>query len=422
MMKDQLTLLVIGEGGREFAIAKKLKQSPHVATVYCAPGNIGMLTVGVTPVNIAEMDLNGLLQFAIEKHVDWTFVGPENVLCAGIVDKFQAAGQKIIGPTKRAAQLEGSKDYALRFMDRYHVPTAKHETFTSEEAAVAGLANFSYPVVVKENGLAGGKGVVIAPDYTSAVDTLHEMFAGPQTAVVLEECLTGPEYSLFCLVAGDQYRLLPMAQDHKRAYDGDKGPNTGGMGAYSPLPQLDPADRQRMINEVVEPTIVGLMAGGYDYHGILYIGLMMTAEGPKVIEYNVRLGDPETQVILPRLATDLAELLQAVVDDDLLPVIKERDQAVLGVVLAAKGYPTHPAYYPSLGKLPDREGISIDYANVTGRLDDLYGAGGRLAMVIAEAPSLQEAAQRVYDYLGQLNEPDCFYRHDIGQKAGIKLK
>lgn len=420
-MKDQLTLLVIGEGGREFAIAKKLKQSPHVATVYCAPGNIGMLTVGVTPVNIAEMDLNGLLQFAIEKQVDWTFVGPENVLCAGIVDKFQTAGQKIIGPNKRAAQLEGSKDYALNFMDKYHVPTARHETFTSEDAAVSGVADFAFPVVLKENGLAGGKGVTIAPDRDSAIDTLHEMFAGPQTAVVLEECLTGPEYSLFCLIADDHYRILPMAQDHKRAYDDDKGPNTGGMGSYSPLPQLSQTDYDQMVSQVVEPTIKGLVDGEYHYHGILYIGLMMTANGPKVIEYNVRLGDPETQVILPRLATDFAEFLQAVVDNAPLPEIKETDQAVLGVVLAAKGYPTHPAYYPSLGKFPDADGIEIDYANVTGRLDDLYGAGGRLAMVIAQADTLTAAAQRVYDYLGKLNEPDCFYRHDIGARAGIKL-
>lgn len=418
-MKDKLTLLVVGEGGREFAIAKKLKQSPHVDTVYCAPGNVGMLTVGVTPVNIAEMDLNGLLQFAIEKDVDWTFVGPENVLCAGIVDKFQAAGQKIIGPNKRAAQLEGSKDYALRFMNRYHVPTAQHETFTDEASAIKGLADFDYPVVLKENGLAGGKGVSIVPDADTAKDTLHEMFAGPQTAVVLEECLTGPEYSLFCVIAGDQYRILPMAQDHKRAYDGDKGPNTGGMGSYCPLPQLSADDRQRMVDEVVKPTIKGLVDGNYNYHGILYIGLMMTADGPKVIEYNVRLGDPETQVILPRLKTDLAELMQAVVDDQPLPAIKENDVAVLGVVLAAKGYPNHPAYYPSLGKFPDEDGIAIDYANVTGRLDDLYGAGGRLAMVIAEADDLKTAKERVYHYLDQLHEPDCYYRHDIGAKAGI---
>ncbi|WP_367341563.1 phosphoribosylamine--glycine ligase [Limosilactobacillus sp.] len=418
-MKDNLTLLVVGEGGREFAIAKKLKQSPHVANVYCAPGNVGMLTAGVTPVNIAEMDLNGLLQFAVEHHVDWTFVGPENVLCAGIVDKFQAAGQKIIGPNKRAAQLEGSKDYALRFMNKYHIPTAKHETFTDVDSAIKGLDDFDYPVVLKENGLAGGKGVSIVPDKDTAVDTLHEMFAGPQTAVVLEECLIGPEYSMFCVIADGQYRILPMAQDHKRAYDGDKGPNTGGMGSYCPLPQLSQEDRQSMIKEIVEPTVKGLVDGGYHYHGILYIGLMMTADGPKVIEYNVRFGDPETQVILPRLATDFAELMQAVVDDQPMPEIKENDKAILGVVLAAKGYPTHPAYYPSLGKFPDADGITIDYANVTGRLDDLYGAGGRLAMIIAEADDLKTAKQRVYDYLGQLHEPDCFYRHDIGAKAGV---
>lgn len=196
-MKDDLVLLVVGSGGREFAVAKKLKESPHIKTVYCAPGNVGMQTIGVKTVPIEETDLDGLLDFAKSKHVDWTFVGPENVLCAGITDKFEKAGQKIFGPNQRAAQLEGSKDYALRFMNKYDVPTARHETFTSAETCIAGLKDFAYPVVIKEDGLAGGKGVTIAQNEAAAQETIKEMFAGGQTAVVLEECLVGPEYSMF---------------------------------------------------------------------------------------------------------------------------------------------------------------------------------------------------------------------------------
>ena len=275
-MKDDLVLLVVGSGGREFAVAKKLKESRHVKTVYCVPGNVGMQTIGVETVPIEETDLDGLLDFAQSKHVDWTFVGPENVLCAGITDKFEKAGQKIFGPNQRAAQLEGSKDYALRFMNKYDVPTARHETFTSAETCIAGLKDFAYPVVIKEDGLAGGKGVTIAQNEAVAQETIKEMFAGGQTAVVLEECLVGPEYSMFVVVSENQFTILPMAQDHKRVGDGDKGPNTGGMGSYSPLPQLKKEDRQRMIHEIVKPTMNGLVQGDYHYCGVLYIGLMMT--------------------------------------------------------------------------------------------------------------------------------------------------
>lgn len=208
-----------------------------------------------------------------------------------------------------------------------------------------------------------------------------------------------------------------MAQDHKRAYDGDKGPNTGGMGAYSPLPQLSDAERQRMIDDVVEPTVSGLHQAGYNYHGIIYIGLMLTAAGPKVIEYNVRLGDPETQVVLPRLQTDLVELIDANVNDQPMPAIEERDIAVLGVILASKGYPKKPVHGQKLGSFPAAEDIAIDYANVKGHLDELHGDGGRLLMVIGEDADLQKAQDKVYDYLAKLDEPECFYRHDIGDKA-----
>lgn len=416
-MEDKLVLLIVGSGGREFAIAKKLLESPKVETVYCAPGNIGMQTVGIKTVPIEEMDLDGLLKFAQDHEVDWTFVGPENVLCAGIVDKFEKAGEKIFGPNKRAAQLEGSKDYALRFMNKYGVPTAHHETFTSPEKCIDGLNHFDYPVVIKEDGLAGGKGVTIAKNQEVAQETIKEMFAGGQTQVVLEECLVGPEYSMFLVVSEDQYAILPMAQDHKRVGDGDQGPNTGGMGSYSPLPQLKSSQRQEMIDQVVEPTMNGLIKGEYHYCGVLYIGLMMTEDGPKVIEYNVRFGDPETQVVLPRLETDFAELVTKALNHEKLPEIVESSKKTLGVVVCANGYPTHPLHDALVGKLPDSDKVVIDYANVKGTLDNLIGDGGRLFMVISESDSLVKAQDNVYSYLSKLDLPNCFYRHDIGNRA-----
>ena len=351
------------------------------------------------------------------KKVDWTFVGPENVLCAGITDKFNEAGQKIFGPNQRAAQLEGSKDYALRFMSKYNIPTARYETYASAETCIAGLKNFDYPVVIKEDGLAGGKGVTIAQNQDVAEETIREMFAGGQTAVVLEECLVGPEYSMFVVVSEDQFTILPMAQDHKRVGDGDKGPNTGGMGSYSPLPQLKKEDRQRMIDEIVKPTMNGLVQGNYHYCGILYIGLMMTENGPKVIEYNVCLGDPEIQVVLPRVKNDFAQVIDAAVNHEKLPEIEENDRSVLGVVVCSKGYPAHPAPNVKIGKLPHGTNTYIDYANVKGNLNNLIDDGGRLFMVILEADNLVQAQDNVYSYLSKLDLPDCFYRHDIGNRA-----
>lgn len=351
------------------------------------------------------------------KKVDWTFVGPENVLCAGITDKFEKAGQKIFGPNQRVAQLEGSKDYALRFMSKYNIPTARYETYASAETCIAGLKNFDYPVVIKEDGLAGGKGVTIAQNQDVAEETIREMFAGGQTAVVLEECLVGPEYSMFVVVSEDQFTILPMAQDHKRVGDGDKGPNTGGMGSYSPLPQLKKEDRQRMIDEIVKPTMNGLVQGNYHYCGILYIGLMMTENGPKVIEYNVRLGDPETQVVLPRIKNDFAEVIDAAVNHEKLPEIEENNSSILGVVVCSKGYPTHPALNVKIGKLPHGTNTYIDYANVKGNLNNLIDDGGRLFMVISEADNLVQAQDNVYSYLSKLDLLDCFYRYDIGNRA-----
>lgn len=417
MTEEKQSVLVVGQGGREFAIAKKLTESRHVATVYCAPGNVGMPAIGVTPVAIEEDDFAGLVDFAREKRVAWTFVGPETALVDGIVDHFQAAGLKIFGPTARAAQLEGSKDYALNFMQQAGVPTARHATYQDLDQALAGLDQWGFPVVLKADGLAGGKGVVIAPDPETAERETRQLLAKAGARLVVEEYMEGPEYSLFVLVENGDYQLLPMAQDHKRALDGDKGKNTGGMGAYSPLPQLSLAAREQLVAAVVAPTVAGLVKADYHYHGILYIGVMVTASGPKVIEYNVRLGDPETQVILPRIATDLFELVDACLDDRPLPAVAERNEAVLGVVLASAGYPAHPVTGQSLGTFPPAPGITIDYANVAGSLDYLRGAGGRLLMVIATAADLATAQRQAYAYLAANPKEETYYRHDIGARA-----
>lgn len=281
-------------------------------------------------------------------------------------------------------------------MSKYNIPTARYETYTSAETCIAGLKNFDYPVVIKEDGLAGGKGVTIAQNQDVAKETIRAMFV---------------------VVSEDQFIILPMAQDHKRVGDGDKGPNTGGMGSYSPLPQLKKEDRQRMIDEIVKPTMNGLVQGNYHYCGILYIGLMMTENGPKVIEYNVRLGDPETQVVLPRIKNDFAQVIDAAVNHEKLPEIEENDSSILGVVVCSKGYPTHPAPNVKIGKLPHGTNTYIDYANVKGNLDNLIGDGGRLFMVISEADNLVQAQDNVYSYLSKLELPDCFYRHDIGNRA-----
>ncbi len=320
-MKDKLKILVVGSGGREFAVARALKKSTHVAEVFCTPGNSGMAAIGVKATGIPEDDFKALKDFAIKEDIAWTFVGPEDALVAGIVDYFHAFDLKIFGPNARAAQLEESKDYALQFMEKYQVPHPRYETFQRVETAISALPDFGLPVVLKEDGLAGGKGVIIAEDQETAEITLTEMFA--------------------------------------------KGPNTGGMGSYSPVPQLSQAEYQEIVDQLVEPTSKGLLAGGYDYHGVLYLGLMMTKQGPKMIEYNVRLGDPETEVVLPRLKSDFAELVAACVNDEEMPSVEEKDEAVLGVILAAEGYPKKLLKGQKLGQLPAEDGIFVDCANVT---------------------------------------------------------
>ncbi len=411
-MKDNLNLLVVGSGGREHAIAKKLLESSHVEHVYVAPGNIGMESEGISTVAIEETDFDALKGFVYDHGIEWTFVGPEDALCAGIVDSFRKDGLKIFGPDKEAARLEGSKDFALEFMEKHHVPTAKYSTFRSSEDAIRGLEKFEEPVVIKADGLAGGKGVVIAKTKAEAEEEIKMMFRKGQEQIVLEEFLSGDEYSMFVVIGEEDYRILPMAQDHKRAYDRDEGPNTGGMGAYSPLPQLSESDYEQMVEEVVEPTINGLRKAG-----LIYIGMILTGQGPKVIEYNVRLGDPETQVVLPRIDSDFAELVDAAINGKPLPEVKQTENAVIGVVLAAEGYPKSPVKGHKLPELEESGDISIDYANVAGEFPNVTANGGRLLTAIATAETIEDAQQKIYRYLEEHEFDKCFYRKDIGYKA-----
>ncbi|KRM96654.1 phosphoribosylamine-glycine ligase [Liquorilactobacillus aquaticus DSM 21051] len=416
-MKKEFKVLVVGSGGREHAICKSLLQSQGVEKVYCAPGNVGMKADGIEVVDIPELDFDNLKHFVKKNSIAWTFVGPEDALVAGIVNSFKEENLKIFGPDAIAAQLEGSKDTALQFMQTYHVPTAKFASYSTVKDALLGLQQFDLPVVIKADGLAAGKGVTIAQNKKQAEMVIRELFTGDQSKVVLEEFLDGPEYSLFVVVNSKNYRILPVAQDHKRAYDLDKGPNTGGMGAYSPVPQLAKNDYQLMLRDVVEPSIKGLREAKLNYCGILYIGLILTSKGPKVIEYNVRLGDPETQVVLPRLKNDFAELISACVNNEELPKISISEKACLGVVVAAEGYPQNPIKGQKLPDFSTSEGIEVDYANVNGDLAALKGNGGRLLTVLSKGKTIEEAQRNVYGYLKEKAFENCFYRKDIGRRA-----
>ena len=408
-------VLVVGSGGREHAIAKAMLASPQVEMVYCAPGNPGMPLDQIQTVAIDEMDFSGLTEFARQNAISLTFVGPEVPLAAGIVDYFQAAGLAVFGPHQAAARLESSKVFAKEFMARHHIPTADYRLFHNLVDALAYSQEQPIPQVIKVDGLAAGKGVTVATSYEQASAALTSAFETTDT-VLIEAFVAGFEFSQMVLVGGDHYVLLPTAQDHKRLKDDDQGPNTGGMGAYSPVPQITPAIIQRTIQTIVEPTMAGLKADGLSFEGVIYVGGILTPAGPQVIEYNLRLGDPETQVLLPQLDGDFYQVIV-----DLLahrqPVINWQTGATyLGVVVAAPGYPG-----------PTEKGVPVPtvpgayYASVAGQTGQLVSAGGRLMMVTAKAADLAAAKQAVYDQLATLDLGRLVYRHDIGAK-GLQAK
>lgn len=418
-----MKLLVIGSGGREHAIAKKLLESSQVERVFVAPGNDGMTLDGLERVNIGISEHESLIAFAQEQKLDWTFVGPDDALAAGLVDDFEAAGLKAFGPSRLAAELEWSKDFAKQIMARYGIPTAAFQTFSDFAAAKAYIEEQGAPIVVKADGLALGKGVVVAETVEQAVDAAREMlldnkFGTSGARVVVEEFLSGEEFSLFAFVNGEQFYLLPTAQDHKRAFDGDKGPNTGGMGAYAPVPHLPQSVLDRAVETIIKPLLKGMVDEGRPYLGVLYAGLIWTEEGPKVIEFNARFGDPETQIILPRLTSDLAQHI-----DDILhrrpTELTWLDQGVtLGVVVASNGYPLG---YEKGVVLPEKtEGeLTTYYAGARFAEDGktLLSDGGRVYMLVATAETVREAQQLIYGALSRQDTRGLFYRTDIGNKA-----
>lgn len=416
-----MKLLVIGSGGREHAICRKLLEDPQVDAVFCAKGNPGMQKDGVQLVDIAEDNHPALIQFVKENQIDWTFVGPEIPLLNGIVDDFQAAGLKIFGPNQQAAMIEGSKDFAKQLMRDYHIPTAKYQTFSDFEAAKSYVLENGAPIVIKADGLAAGKGVVVAMTEQEALEALEDMlldhkFGASSAQVVVEEFLAGEEFSLLSFVRENEVYPMVIAQDHKRIFDGDKGPNTGGMGAYSPVPQIPESMVQTAIKEIVQKAADGMVDRKTPFTGILYAGLIATKEGPKVIEFNARFGDPETQVVLPRLKTSLAQII-----DDLLnnrqPDITWYDFATLGVVVAAPGYPADYEKNIVLPEMQNTEEQTVYYAGVTAKKERLVSSGGRVFLVTSQGTNLADAQQKAYAYLNQYDLSQFFYRKDIGFKA-----
>ena len=379
-----MKLLVVGSGGREHAIAKKLLASDQVEQVFVAPGNDGMILDGIELVNIGISEHSALINFAKENDIAWTFVGPDDALAAGIVDDFEQAGLKAFGPSRLAAELEWSKDFAKQIMVKYGIPTAAFGTFSNFEEAKSYIEEQGAPIVVKADGLALGKGVVVAETVEQAVEAAREMlldnkFGDSGARVVIEEFLEGEEVSLFALVNGNQFYILPTAQDHKRAFDGDQGPNTGGMGAYAPVPHISQSVVDTAVDTIVKPILAGMIAEERPYLGVLYAGLILTDQGPKVIEFNARFGDPETQIILPRLEYEKGVVLPAKTDGDIT------------------------TYYAG--------------ARFAENSRALLSNGGRVYMLVTTADTVQEAQEKIYSELKKQDTTGLFYRTDIGSKA-----
>ncbi|MCI2094777.1 MULTISPECIES: phosphoribosylamine--glycine ligase [Lactococcus] len=411
-----MKILVIGSGGREHALAKKFMESPQVEEVFVAPGNSGMEKDGIQIVDISELSNDKLVEFAQNQNIGLTFVGPETALMNGVVDAFIKAELPIFGPNKMAAELEGSKDFAKSIMKKYGVPTADYATFDSLEPALAYLDEKGVPLVIKADGLAAGKGVTVAFDIETAKSALVDIFSGSQGKVVIEEFLDGEEFSLFSFVHDGKIYPMPIAQDHKRAFDGDKGPNTGGMGAYSPVLHISKEVVNEALEKVVKPTVAGMIKEGKSFTGVLYAGLILTEDGVKTIEFNARFGDPETQVVLPRLKSDLAQVIIDILAGN-EPTLEWLESGVtLGVVVAAEGYPSQAKLGLILPEIP--EGLNVYYAGVSkNENNQLISSGGRVYLVSETGEDVKSTQKLLYEKLDKLENDGFFYRHDIGSKA-----
>ncbi|MCQ8117690.1 phosphoribosylamine--glycine ligase [Methylomonas rosea] len=422
-----MNILIVGSGGREHALAWKVRQSAKADNVYVAPGNAGTaLEPGISNVDIQADDIEGLLSFAQARDIELTIIGPEVPLVKGIVDRFSAAGLKCFGPTAQAAQLEGSKSFCKDFMIRHGIPTAAYKSFTEVEPAIAYIRENGAPIVVKADGLAAGKGVIVAQSEQEAIAAVEDMLAGNTFGsaghrVVIEEFLDGEEASFIVIADGLHALAMATSQDHKARDNGDQGPNTGGMGAYSPAPVVTPEIHQRVMDEVILPTLKGMREDGNEYTGFLYAGLMIGKNGSiKVLEYNCRFGDPETQPIMMRLKSDLVELCLAAIDKNLDQTATEWDERPsLGVVLAAGGYPDNYAKGNPISGLPSD--ISSDYkvfhAGTKQVGDQVVTAGGRVLCACALGDSIAQAQERAYELCRQIDWQDVYFRTDIGFKA-----
>lgn len=409
---------MVGSGGRCHAIVDALSRSPQVGKIYCAPGNAGIAEQAEC-VKIGVEDVEALVAFAKSEAIDLTVIGPEASLAVGVVNAFKESGLKAFGPTKEAAQIESSKEFAKRLMAKYDIPTAGYEAFSDYEQAWAYVKARPLPAVIKYDGLAAGKGVVVAESYEEAEATLRDMLLGESFGsgrVVVEDFLDGPEFSFMCVVSGEKVYPLAMAQDHKRAYDGDKGPNTGGMGAYSPVPFVTDKVREFALERIMRPTAKAMVAEGVPFVGVLYGGLILTQQGPKVIEFNARFGDPETEVVLPRLKSDIYALFEAAIEGADCAT-EWSDEALLGVVLASKGYPGGYAKGAVIEGLDGVESKVYHMGTARNADGEVLTAGGRVLMVVGRGATLAEAKQMAERNCARIKCDGLFHRSDIGHKV-----
>ncbi len=425
-----MKVLVIGSGGREHAICWKLSQSPKLTKLYAAPGNAGIEEVAQL-VDIPAKDQEGLLKYCKKEGINLVVVGPEAPLTEGIVDRLRGEGIKIFGPTKFAAQLEGSKVFAKEMMKKLSIPTGEFEVFTSAEKAMDYVAKKGIPIVIKVDGLAGGKGVVVATSMPKAMEAIHldmvkKVFGKAGDRVVIEECLEGEEASVIAITDGITVQLLASSQDHKRIFEGDKGPNTGGMGAYSPTPAITPEVEKEILDRVFTPIVKEFKALGHPFKGFLYAGIMMTKNGFRVLEFNVRLGDPETQAILPRLENDLLELILAAAEERLNEITLEwKNEDCVCVVIAAEGYPDTYETGKKISGISiakENPAIQVFHAGTIRMNGEFHTAGGRVLNVVGSGRSIFEALSKTYHAVDQIFFEKMYFRKDIGHRAAKVLK
>ena len=413
-----MKVLVVGSGGREHAIVDALFRSPSVDKIYCAPGNAGIAQQAEC-VAIKDTDVEALKAFALENAIDLTVVGPESALAAGVVDAFRGVGLPIFGHTKAAARIESSKEFAKELMAKYDIPTAGYRAFDNYDEAVAYVEARPLPAVLKYDGLAAGKGVVIAETMDEAREALRDMLLDDRFGkgrVVVEDFLTGPEFSLMCFVEGENVYPMPVAQDHKRAFDGDKGPNTGGMGAYTSLPFITEDDLEFAMEKVMRPTAKAMVAEGCPLTGVLYGGLMKTPDGVKVIEFNARFGDPETEVVLPLIDSDIANAFEAVAKGATPAEIVWSKEVTLGIVLASKGYPGDYAKGFAIRGTEKVDG-TVFHMGTAVKDGELVTNGGRVLFVVAKGATLADAHRKANEEVSKIECENLFHRTDIGHKA-----